>query len=53
MERRELEVVARRRCAILDKTRLLEKGIKISDLELFMWIKKKQNYDKHVERMEN
>jgi len=37
MERCELEVVARRRRAILDKTTLLGKGIEISKLELFMW----------------
>jgi hypothetical protein len=32
MERHELEGVAKIRCAILDKTTLLEKGIKIPDL---------------------
>jgi hypothetical protein len=37
MEQREVEVVMKRRCAILDKTTLLEKGIKILDLERFMW----------------
>jgi hypothetical protein len=49
MERWELEVVAKRRHAILDRATLLEKGIKISDLEQFMWTQTKQNYDKHVE----
>jgi hypothetical protein len=37
MERRELEAVAKRRDAILDIATLLEKGIKILDLEQFMW----------------
>jgi hypothetical protein len=36
MERRELEVVVRKKCGILDKTTLLEKGIKILDPERFM-----------------
>jgi hypothetical protein len=31
MERRELEVVAKRRCVILDRATLMEKGIKILD----------------------
>ncbi len=53
MERREVEVVMKRRCTILDKATLLEKGIKILDLKHFMWTQMKQNYDKHVERMEN
>jgi hypothetical protein len=33
MERHELEAIAKKRCAILDKTTLLEKGIKIPDLD--------------------
>jgi hypothetical protein len=53
IERQELEFVAMKICAILDKTTLLEKGIKLSNLEQFMWIHKKQNYDKHVEQIEN
>jgi hypothetical protein len=49
IERRELEVVAKRICVILDKTTLLEKNIKIPNLEQFMWTQMKQNYDRHVE----
>jgi hypothetical protein len=37
MEQREVEAVAKRRRVILDKVTLLEKGIKILDLERFMW----------------
>jgi hypothetical protein len=37
MEKREAEAIAKRRCTILDKVTLLEKGIKILDLERFMW----------------
>jgi hypothetical protein len=37
MERRELKVVVKRRCVILHITTLLEKGIKIPNLEQFMW----------------
>ncbi len=37
MESRELEVVAKRIWAILDKITLMEKGIEILDLEQFMW----------------
>jgi hypothetical protein len=37
----ELEVVAKRRRAILDKATLMEKGIKIPDLERFMWTQTK------------
>jgi hypothetical protein len=37
MERCELEVVMKRRCAIMDRATLLEKGIKIPNLEQFMW----------------
>jgi hypothetical protein len=53
VERHEAEVVMKKRCVILDKTTLLEKGIKILDPKRFMWTQMKQNYDKHVERMEN
>jgi len=53
MEQREAEVVAKRRCLVLDKVTLLEKGIKIPNLEQFMWTQTKHNYDKHVEWMEN
>jgi len=48
IERHEVEAVAKRRHAILDKATLLEKRIKISNLERFMWTQMKQNYDKHV-----
>jgi hypothetical protein len=48
IERHEVEAVAKRRRAILDKATLLEKRIKISNLERFMWTQMKQNYDKHV-----
>jgi hypothetical protein len=37
IKRRELEVVAKRRCVILDRATLMEKGIKILDLVRFMW----------------
>jgi Mn-dependent DtxR family transcriptional regulator len=53
MEHHEMEVIAKRRCTILDIVTLLEKGIKIPDLERFMWTQTKQNYDKHVKWMEN
>ncbi len=53
MEWHETKVVIRRRCVILDITTLLEKGIKIPNLEQFMWTQTKQNNDKHVEWMEN
>ncbi len=43
----------KRRCMILDRITLLEKGIKIPDPKQFMWTQVKQNYDKHVEQMEN
>jgi hypothetical protein len=46
-------VIVKRRCAILGKATLLEKGTKIPDPERFMWTQTKQNYDKHVEWMEN
>jgi hypothetical protein len=37
IERRETEVIAKRRCAILDKVTLLKKGIKIPNPNQFMW----------------
>jgi hypothetical protein len=37
MEMRELEVVAKKRRTILDRSTLLEKGIKIPNPEQFMW----------------
>jgi hypothetical protein len=37
MEKHEVEVIAKRRCTILDRVILLEKGIKIPDPEHFMW----------------
>ncbi len=43
-----------RRCAtIKDRATLLDKGILILNPNGFMWIQTKQNYNKHVERMEN
>jgi hypothetical protein len=45
MEQCEVEVVAKKRHAILDKVTFLEKGIKILDLEHFMWTQTKHNYD--------
>ncbi len=45
--------VAKRRCAILYRATLLEKGIKIPDPDRFMWTQAKQNYDKYVEQMDN
>ncbi len=53
MEQHEAEAIAKRRCVILDRTTLLEKGIKILDLERFMWTWTKKNYDKHIKQMEN
>ncbi len=43
----------RRHTTIMDRATLLDKGIRIPNLDRFMWIHMKQNYDKHVERMEN
>jgi hypothetical protein len=37
----------------LDRVTLLEKGIKIPNPDQFKWTQTKQNYDKHVEWMEN
>ncbi len=41
----------RKRATMLDKTTLLDTCICILDLDKFMSIKMKQNYDKHVERL--
>jgi len=41
MERREVEVVMKRRRVILDIITLLEKGIKILDPKHFMWTQTK------------
>ncbi len=53
MEHHEMEAIAKRRHEILDRVTLMEKGIKILDLEWFMWTQMKQNYDKHVKQIEN
>ncbi len=53
MEQCEAKAVAKKRCAILDRATLLKKGIKIPKPKQFMWTQTKDNYDKHVERMEN
>ncbi len=53
MERCDSKVIVKRRHTILDKVTLLEKSIKIPNLDQFMWIQTKHNYDKHVERMQN
>jgi len=53
MEMEQCEAKAKRRHTILDKVTLLEKSIKIPDPKQFMWTQTKQNYDKHVEHMEN
>lgn len=43
----------RRHATIMDKATLLDKCSCIPNLDQFMWIQMKQNYDKHVQRMEN
>jgi hypothetical protein len=53
MERCESKVVAKRRHAIPNRATLMEKGIKIPNPNQFMWTQTKQNYDKHIEWMEN
>jgi hypothetical protein len=53
MEKCESKAIANKRRVILDKATLMENGIKIPDLDRFMWTYTKQNYDKHVEWMEN
>ncbi len=52
-EQHFVEAIVNKRRAIMDKVTFLEKAIKIPDLEQFMWTQTKQNYDKHVEQMEN
>jgi hypothetical protein len=37
MEQREVKIVVKRRRTILDKATLMDKGIKIPNLERFMW----------------
>lgn len=44
---------ARIKTTIMDKTTLLDKGIHIINLDIFMQIQMKKNYDKHVKRLEN
>ncbi len=53
MEQCEVKAIAKRRRAILNKATLLDKSIKIPNLERFMWTQLKQNYGKHIEWMEN
>ncbi len=53
MEGQELEVVMKNKRLILYRTTLLKKNIKIPDTKKFMWTQMKNNYDKHVEQMEN
>ncbi len=53
MEQHEAEAITNIRHAIMDKAALLEKCIKIPDLERFLWTQMKQNYDKHIKQMEN
>jgi hypothetical protein len=53
IEMRESNATTKRIHAIMDRATLLEKGIHILDLEQFMWIQMKYNYDRHVEWMEN
>ncbi len=53
IERCELKVVGKRRRAIVDKVTFLDKGIKIPNPKRFMWTYTKENYDEHVEWMEN
>jgi len=52
-EGREVEAVMKRRRIILNKIKLLEKGIKILEPKRFMWTQTKQNNDKNVKWMEN
>jgi hypothetical protein len=53
MERHELEVIVKTKRAILDRTTLMKKGIKIPNPNRFMWTHTKHDHDKHVEQMEN
>ncbi len=47
------DIEVRRQATIMDRTTLLNKGICILDPKKIMWIQTKQDYDKHVERLEN
>ncbi len=49
----ESNVATKIKPTIMDKTTLLEKVIRIPNPKRFMWIHTKQNYNRHVERMEN
>ncbi len=42
----ELNVVVQRRCIIMDRATLLDKGIHILNLEQLMWLQTKQNNDR-------
>ncbi len=42
MEQHEMEVIVKKRCAILDRATILEKCIKIPDPEQFMWTQTKK-----------
>jgi hypothetical protein len=53
MEQRDAKAIAKKRHVILEIDALLKKGIKIPDPERSMWIKTKQNNDKHVMWTEN
>ncbi len=53
MEKCEAEAVTEKKRTLLDRVTLLEKGIKIPNPDQFKWTQTKQNYDKHVEWMEN
>ncbi len=48
-----MKTIMKRRHTILEKASFLEKGIKILDLECFMWTHTKHNYEKYIEWMEN
>jgi hypothetical protein len=41
MEQCEAEAIAKKKCVILDRVTLLEKGIKIPDPKHFMWTQTK------------
>jgi hypothetical protein len=45
--------IMKRKRAIFDRATFLEKGIKILNLDHFMWTQMKQNYDKHIKQIEN
>ncbi len=46
MEQHEAEVIVKKRRTILDIATFIEKGIKIPNLEQFMWTHMKQNNGK-------